>query len=78
MKTTLKNVEAAMEKTIAKETGMAVEVTSRGVNEWTISGPAVAVDRAVRFLSKYNLMTETGRVCDEELNEVFVYMVSAK
>ena len=72
----VKQIETQMAKGIAKATGVAVEVTSRALGAWTISGAPEAVKVAADFLAKNGVMAVESTVYDAELDESFCYMHS--
>jgi hypothetical protein len=72
----LKKIEAMMAEQIREETGASVEITNRGVNQWTASGAWDAVDIAMAWMVGTGTTTENGRVYDEELCESFAYFTT--
>jgi arginine decarboxylase-like protein len=78
MKPTIKNIEAAFAKTLAKELGVAVEVTARARGEWTVSGPDADARKAAAWLVSKNLLRVTEAVHDDDLAETFVYLTDAQ
>ena len=72
----LREVERLMTEQIRKETGATVEITNRGVNQWTASGEYEAVDVAMAWMVGTGTTTENSRIYDEELCESFAYFTT--
>lgn len=72
----LKKVEGMMAAQILKETSAAVEITSIGVNKWSVCGSADVVDAAVKWMIVTGTTTENERIHDDEIGETFAYLTT--
>ena len=71
----LKAVEQAIAGQIKAVCGARVEVTARGIGQWTVSGAPADVAAAVRFLGDHKLMRLDSTEHDDELGESFAYLL---
>lgn len=75
---TLNKVAAEIEAQILKSCGAAIEWTFRTADQFTISGPAADVSRAVLFCVEHGLcQPEEDASYDAELDMSFAYMTAA-
>lgn len=72
----IKKVENLMAAQILKETSAAVEITSIGVNKWSVCGTAEAVDAAVTWMVGTGTTVENERIHDDEIGETFSYITT--
>lgn len=73
----LRGIQAHIAAVLKKETGAAVEVTSRGEDKWTLDGAKADVTKAVRYLESFGLMRLESMEEDPECG-TFAYLSSQK
>lgn len=72
---TIKKIQDLFASTLRSAIGVEVEITSRALSLWTISGAPDAVRVAVEYVQQNGLMQLEREIdFDEELGESFAYL----